>query len=142
MPQPVIFVLITVHTHTHTHTQPFYRPFFGTTGVSRRQKKSSSGIYGARENNRGRHTDHPAGRRSIRTNQRPPPSSPIFSRPDAVPACRPTKSQSTEGKELVLITVQNDAETSRRILWALAAHSWSLTAVPRSTQPSVLRIEQ
>jgi len=28
--------------------------------------------------NRGRHTDHPAGRHSIRTNQCPPPPSPIF----------------------------------------------------------------
>jgi len=28
--------------------------------------------------NRGRHTDHPAGRHSIRTNQCPPPSSPIW----------------------------------------------------------------
>jgi len=27
--------------------------------------------------NRGRHTDHPAGRHSIRTNQCPPPSSPF-----------------------------------------------------------------
>jgi len=28
--------------------------------------------------NKGRHTDHPAGRHSIRTNQCPPPPSPIF----------------------------------------------------------------
>jgi len=30
------------------------------------------------EINRGRHTDHPAGHHSIRTNQCPPPPSPIF----------------------------------------------------------------
>jgi len=43
--------------------------------------------------NRGRHTDHPAGRHSIRTNQCPPPPSPIFYRPDALPAAQPTMSK-------------------------------------------------
>ena len=39
---------------------------------------------------RGRHTDHPAGRHSIRTNQCPPPPSPhIFYGPDALPAAQP-----------------------------------------------------
>jgi len=33
--------------------------------------------------NKGRHTNHPTGRHSIRTNQCPPPPSPIFYRPDA-----------------------------------------------------------
>jgi len=43
--------------------------------------------------NRGRHTDHLAGRHSIRTNQCPPPPSPIFFyRPDALPAAQPTVS--------------------------------------------------
>jgi len=42
-------------------------------------------FYGAREDNRGRHTDHPAERHSIQTNQRPPPTAPIFM-PDALPA--------------------------------------------------------
>jgi len=41
--------------------------------------------------NRGRHTDHPAGRHSIQTNQCPPPPSPhIFYRPDVFPAAQPT----------------------------------------------------
>jgi len=31
----------------------------------------SSGLYGAREDNRGRHTNNPDGRHSIQTNQRP-----------------------------------------------------------------------
>jgi len=54
------------------HTQPFYGPFSGTTRVSRCQKKkSSSELYCARENNRGRHINNPAGRHSIRTNHRP-----------------------------------------------------------------------
>jgi len=45
--------------------------------------------------NRGRHTDNPAGRHSIRTNHcSPPPSPPFFYRPDALPAARPTVSKS------------------------------------------------
>ena len=43
--------------------------------------------------NRGRHTGHPAGRHSIRTNQCPPPPSPIFHRLDALPAAQPTVSR-------------------------------------------------
>jgi len=44
--------------------------------------------------NRGRHIDHPAGRHSIRTNQCPPPPSPIFFyRPDALRATQPTASK-------------------------------------------------
>jgi len=43
--------------HTRqTHTQPSYGPFSGTTRMSWCQKKSY-GLYGAREDNRGRHTD-------------------------------------------------------------------------------------
>jgi len=41
----------------------------------------------------GRHTDYLAGCHSIRTNQCPPPSSPIFYRPDALPAAQPTVSK-------------------------------------------------
>jgi len=43
--------------------------------------------------NRGRHTDHPAGRHSILTNQCPPQPSPIFYRLDALPATQPTVSK-------------------------------------------------
>jgi len=46
--------------------------------------------------NRGRHTDHPAGRHSIRTKQCPTPYSiipHIFYRPDALPAAQPTVSK-------------------------------------------------
>jgi len=59
------------HEHTHTLIQPFYGPFSGSTRVNQCQKKSSSGLYGARGDIRGRHTDNPAGRHFIRTNQRP-----------------------------------------------------------------------
>jgi len=43
--------------------------------------------------NRGRHTDHPTGRHSIRNNQCPPPPCSIFYRPDALPAAQPTVSK-------------------------------------------------
>ena len=42
-----------------------------TTRVSQWQKKSFSGPCGAREDNRGRHTDNPAGCQSIRINEWP-----------------------------------------------------------------------
>jgi len=48
--------------------QPFYGPLSGTTQVSRCHKRTNA-LYGAREDNRGRHTDHPAGCHSIQTNQ-------------------------------------------------------------------------
>jgi len=54
----------------HTHTQPFYGPFSGTTLVNRCQKKSS-GLFGAMGDIRGRHTDSPARRHSVWTNQQP-----------------------------------------------------------------------
>jgi len=42
---------------------------------------------------KGRLADHPAGRHSIRTNQCPPPSSPMFFyRPDVLPATQPCQS--------------------------------------------------
>jgi len=60
--------------------------FSGTTRVSRCQKKSSSGLCGARGDIRGRHTDNPAGRHSIRTNQRPTSIIPHFCA--GCPSCR------------------------------------------------------
>jgi len=54
--------------------------------VSWCQKKSSSGLYGAREDNRGKHTDHLAGRHSIQTNQQPTSIMPPKSTPDALRA--------------------------------------------------------
>jgi len=47
-----------------------------------------------RKINRGRHTDHPAGHHSIRTNYCPPPTSPyIFYKPDALLAAQTTASK-------------------------------------------------
>jgi len=47
-------------------------------------QKSCSGLYDTKEDNRGRHADHPDGHHSIRLIS-DPPSSPIFM-PDAIPA--------------------------------------------------------
>jgi len=69
-PQPSSPFIITTHTHTQSHTSVLW-PFSGTTRVRQCQKKSSSGVHGARGDIRGRHTDNPAGCHSIRTNQRP-----------------------------------------------------------------------
>jgi len=63
---------------SHTHVQPFYGPFSGTIQVSWCRRKSSSGFYGARKDCRGRHTEHPAGRHCIRTNQQPTSNIPPF----------------------------------------------------------------
>jgi len=53
---------------SHTHTTIFAALFPGLPGVSQCQmKKSSSVLYGAREDKRGRHTDNLAGHHSIRT---------------------------------------------------------------------------
>jgi len=71
----------------HTYTQLFYGPFAWTTWVSRCQRKTSCGLYGAREDDRGRHTDHLDGRHSIWTNQRPTSITlPHFFTPDAIAA--------------------------------------------------------
>jgi len=71
--------IIYENTHTRIHNH-FTAVFPGILPVSQCQKKSSSGLYGTRENNGSRHTDHLGGRHSIRTNQQPTSSVilPIF----------------------------------------------------------------
>jgi len=73
----VLNTAVETNTHTHTHTQLFYGPFSGTTRVSRCQKTTSR-LYGEREDNRGRHTDHLAKCHSIWTNQWPTSINPPF----------------------------------------------------------------
>jgi len=68
---------------------PFYSPFSGTTRVSQCQKRAS-GLYGAREDYRGRHTDHPAGCHSIRTNHCPWTSTIPHFLQAGCPSCSPT----------------------------------------------------
>jgi len=59
-------------TQTHTHTQPFYGPFPGPPRwAGARRELLDFMVQG--KINRGRHTDQPAGRHSIQTNQCPAP---------------------------------------------------------------------
>jgi len=65
---------VSEHTHTHNH---FTALFPGLPGwANARRLLLDFMVQG--EINRGRHTDHPVGRHSIRTNQCPPPPSPHF----------------------------------------------------------------
>jgi len=72
------------HTHTHTHTQshihthPFYGTFPGLPWQAGIRRNLLMDFMVKGKINRGRHTDRPAGRHSMRTNRRPPPSSPHF----------------------------------------------------------------
>jgi len=76
-------------THTHNH---FTALFLGTPRwAGARRELLDFMVQG--KINRGRHTNHQAGRHSIQTNQCPPPPSPIFYRPDALPAAQPTLSK-------------------------------------------------
>jgi len=72
--------------------------------------------------NRGRHTNHPAGRHSVRTNQCPPPPSPIFYRPDAL--LPPNQQcQNTEGNYRIRIR-ENTLEFSSMVLPALSPYQY------------------
>ena len=77
---------------TPHHTQPFKALFPGPPGLAGARRELLDFMVQGKIN-RGRHTDHPAGRHSIRTNQCPPPPSPTFYRPDAVPAAQPMVSK-------------------------------------------------
>jgi len=79
-------------TTTNT-TQPFYNPFPGPYGWAGAWRELLVFLVQGKIN-RGRHTDHLAGRHSIRTNHCPPPPSlHIFYRLDALPAAQPTVSK-------------------------------------------------
>ena len=64
-----VLVCLTECTNSEQHTTVL-GPFLGLQ-VSRCQKKSSSGLYGAKGDIRGRHTDNMAGHHYVWTNQRP-----------------------------------------------------------------------
>ena len=70
-----------------TTSQPFYGPF---SGAGARRELMDFMVQG--KINRGRHIDHPAGCHSIRTNQCPPPPSPMFTGRMRCPSCRQTNS--------------------------------------------------
>jgi len=71
--------------------QLFYGPFLGPPRwASTRRELLHFMVQG--EINRGTHTDHPAGRHSIRTNQCPLPPCPHIFLPARCPSCRPANS--------------------------------------------------
>jgi len=83
---------------TTTTTTTVLRPFFWDHPGEPVPEKNFWTFMAQGKINRGRHTDHQAGRRSIRTNQcQPPPSPPYFT--DWMPFLPPNQQrQSTEGK--------------------------------------------
>ena len=67
------------------------------------------------EINRGRHTDHPAGRHAIQTNQCPPPPLPhIFYGPDALRAAQPAVS-----KHLRQLKIEQCTEMLLHCVWVV-----------------------
>jgi len=81
--------LADIITQLLSHHNGFTALFPGPPGWASARKELMDFMV-QRKINRGRHTDHPAGRHSIRTKQCPPPSSHIFYRPDALPAAQST----------------------------------------------------
>jgi len=74
-----------------TTRQPFTALFPGPPGwAGARRELLDFMVQG--KINRGRNTDHSAGRHSIRTNQCPPPPSPPYFLRAGCPSCRPTNS--------------------------------------------------
>jgi len=88
-------IIITATTSTTT-TTTVLRPFFRDHPGEPVPEEKLLGFTVQGEIYRGRHTDHPAGRHSIRTNQCLPPQSPIFT--GQKPFLPPNQQcQSTEG---------------------------------------------
>ena len=81
------------HLSLYTHTQLFYGHFPGTPEWAGARRELLDFIMQGKIN-RGRHTDHPARRHSIWTNQFPPPASPHFFHflQAGCPSCRRTSS--------------------------------------------------
>ena len=82
-------ITTTVLYHHHHHNR-FTALFPGPPGWAGARKELLDFVVQGKIN-RGRHTDHPTGRHSIRANQCPPPPSPIFLQAGC-PSCRPTNS--------------------------------------------------
>jgi len=90
------FIATTQYT-LHTHTTTVLRPIFPGPPACAGARRELLDFMVQGEINRGRHTEHPAGRHSIRTNQCPPPPSPHFFT-GRMPFLPPNQQcQSTEG---------------------------------------------
>ena len=73
--------------------------------------------------NRGRHTDHPAGHHSIRTNQCPPPPSPIFLQAGC-PSCHPTNS--VKAWRLVQKPYSLFSLNNKWVILQVSTYSWGI----------------
>ena len=114
----------------HRTPQPFYTLFPGPPRwASARRELLDFMVQG--KINWGRHTDHPAGRRSIRTNQCPPPPSPIFLQAGC-PSCRPTNSL----KALKAILQHANTILTTVTILSIPGLSFNLLHVNLSTHPS------
>jgi len=97
--RPFIDHLAPTHTHTYTSVlRRFFRDHLGWAGA----RRELLDFMEQGKINKGRHTDHPAGRYFIRTKQCPSPPSPIFT--GRMPFLPPNQQcQSTEGNQHILI---------------------------------------
>jgi len=93
-------VRITLASCTPSHHNRFMALFPGPPGWAGARKELLDFMVQGKIN-RGRHTDHLARHHSIRTNQCPPPPSPIFYKPVALPAAQPTALKATALKAAV-----------------------------------------
>jgi len=118
------------------HHNRFMAPFPGPSGWAGAGRELLDFMV-QRKVNWGRHTDHPAGRHSIRTNESPPPPSPhIFYRPDALPASQPTASKHWRQTKLSnMVIIPLDSPCSDRWVWI-----WRTTT--RTKQPISLNSQQ
>ena len=85
--------------------------------------------------NRGRHTDHLAGRHSIRTNQCPPPPSPHIFLQAGCPSCRPTNSIKALKATSTFEIRQKTLEFSSTVLLAQSPYSYIQTTYYARYQP-------
>ena len=108
------------------HHNRFTAPFPGPPGwAGARRELLDFTVQG--KINRGRHTDHPARCHSIWTKQCPPPPSPIFYKPDALPAHQRTASKHWSTSEGIL---QHFCSTTEQY------HATSLTVIYPATTKS------
>jgi len=128
--------------HTNTTTTILWPLFPGQPGwAGARRQLMDFMVQG--KINRGRHTDHPAGRHSIRTNQcPPPPSRHFFYRPDALHAAQPTVSKhwrqshyitpimKTAPTSILKFPQWNQQEQSVTCRWSMTALGWHLVQMP------------
>jgi len=109
-------------TSDNTHTYNHYTALFPGPPRWASARRELLDIMVQGEINRGRHTDHPAGRHSIRTNQCPPPPSPKYYFMGRIPFLPPNQQcQSTEDDVTVIncSKYMTDDTHQLHLLWNL-----------------------